>query len=209
MRSTPAVILDLETTGLSPYASNITEIAAVKVQNGKQIDSFHTLVNPQEPIPRFITRLTGITDDMVKDAPNIKDVLPKLKEFLGNYTIIAHNAGFDYKFLAHNFWKHRREELPNPKLCTAKLARRIHHNLPSKRLGALCEFYNVKLEGAHRAMNDTLATIEIYHNMLTQLEAHNITSEQDVKSFEAMACHRAVTILQEKKKKNTKKITVA
>ncbi|MCF7799291.1 3'-5' exonuclease, partial [Candidatus Woesearchaeota archaeon] len=173
MRSEPAIVLDIETTGLSPYASNITEIAAVKVANGKQLDSFHTLVNPGEPIPKFITRLTGITDDMVQNAPRIQEVLPELKKFLGNHTIIAHNAGFDYKFISHNMYKHYGEELTNPKLCTAKLARRIHSTLPSKRLGALCEFHGVVHNNAHRAMGDTLATIEIYHKMLYELEKGN------------------------------------
>jgi len=201
MRSTPVIVLDLETTGLSPYASNITEIAAVKVQNGNIIDEFHTLVNPKEPIPRFITRLTGITDHMVKDAPPIQEILPALKTFLGNHPIIAHNAGFDYNFLKHNFEKHLREQMTNTTICTAKLARRIHSQLPSKRLGALCEYYNITLEQAHRAMSDTLATAELYHKFIEQLAQYNICTPEEITSFEKMNCSRAVTFLENKKQK--------
>ncbi len=200
MRNTPVIVLDLETTGLSPYASNITEIAAVKVQNGKQIDSFQTLVNPGEPIPRFITRLTGITNEMVKDAPHIKKVLPKLKKFLGDHTIIAHNTGFDYNFLAHNFWTHSKQEFTNPKLCTAKLARRILSSLPSKRLGTLCEYYGINHQNAHRAMGDTLATFELYQNMLAELEKHDISTREEVEHFERMTCGRAVIMFEERRK---------
>ncbi len=203
MRSTPIIVLDIETTGLSAYASNITEIAAIKVVNEKEIDSFHTLVNPQEPIPPFITHLTGITNEMVQSAPPIQDVLLPLKKFLGNNPIIAHNASFDYNFISHNLYKHHGEELTNPKLCTAKLARRVHGELPSKRLGALCEFYGITNKRAHRAMGDTKATVELYYRLLAELEEHDISSPEDIIHFEHMTRARAEELLQ--KNSTTKK----
>jgi len=96
------IVLDIETTGLSRYIHKITEIAAVKVKDNKIIEEYQTLVNPETKIPRFITRLTGIDNEMVKDAPTINEVMPGLLKFLGNHTIVAHNATFDYGFIAYN-----------------------------------------------------------------------------------------------------------
>ncbi|MFW5977078.1 MAG: PolC-type DNA polymerase III, partial [Candidatus Nanoarchaeia archaeon] len=88
------VVLDIETTGLSPYTHAITEIAAQKISRGEVVEQFQSLINPQTKIPRFITQLTGITDEMVQDAPLIKDVLLELKEFLADHPVVAHNASF-------------------------------------------------------------------------------------------------------------------
>ena len=192
MKSTPVIVLDLETTGLSPYRHKITEIAAAKVINGEVIDRFHTLVNPEQPIPSFITRLTGITDEMVKDAPTVTSILPSLKEFLGEDIIVAHNASFDYKFLSHNFYMHQRTQLRNPLLCTVKLANRVHSTLPSKRLSSLCEFYGITNEQAHRAMSDVDATIKIFYGMLEHLEKCNICSSSQVLAIEQLARAKAV-----------------
>ena len=89
------VILDLETTGLSKKRHRITEIAAVRIKNKKIVDEFQTLVNPKQRIPSFITRLTGITNDMVREAEPIEKVLPSFLDFLGDHTIVAHCATFD------------------------------------------------------------------------------------------------------------------
>lgn len=107
------IVLDIETTGLSKYMHNITEIAAVKIKDDKIVDEFHTLINPKEPIPRFITRLTGITNEMVKNSPTIKEALPDFLEFLGSTTIIAHNATFDYGFIEYNAKKHLGKKISN------------------------------------------------------------------------------------------------
>lgn len=192
MKSTPVIVLDIETTGLSPYRHKITEIAAAKVINGKVVDEFHTLVNPQQPIPSFITRLTGISDSMVKDAPTVSNILPNLKEFLSDHIIIAHNAAFDYKFLSHNFYTHSKVRLDNPTLCTVKLANRVHQDLPSKKLSSLCEYYGFVNENAHRAMSDVQATIKIFYGMLEKLEQKEICSCEDVLSFERLTRSKAV-----------------
>jgi DNA polymerase-3 subunit alpha (Gram-positive type) len=88
------VVLDIETTGLDPRYNELTEVGAVKIVNRKIVDSFHCFVNPQMPIPREITKLTGINDEMVKDAPVIEEVLPRLIDFLGDAVLVAHNALF-------------------------------------------------------------------------------------------------------------------
>ena len=179
------VVIDLETTGLSPYTNNITEIAAIKIKNGEIIDSFETLINPQTPIPSFITRLTGITNEMVKNSPHIKEILPKLKEFIQDDHIVAHNATFDFNFLTHNFSKHLGEPLLNKTICTRKLATRLLPHLPSKKLSSLCEYYDVINESAHRAMGDTQATTIIFNKFCEELKSLGCKKSHDIITF----CH--------------------
>lgn len=195
MKQTPVVVLDLETTGLSPHRHKITEIAAVKVQGREILDSFHTLVNPEQPIPRFITKLTGITDDMVKDAPTIEHALPSLKEFMGDLAIVGHNVAFDYGFLAHNFRQYCGEQLVNDRLCTCKLARRMLPDLPSKKLSSVCDYFGLVNEQAHRAMADVEVTVKIFDNFISTLDTYNVSSFSDVVSFEKLSLARAQELL--------------
>lgn len=197
MRERPIVIVDLETTGLSPHKHKITEIAAVKIINNEIIEEFQTLINPETQIPRFITKLTGITNDMVKDQPKIKEVLPQLKQFIGDSLIVGHNISFDYNFLQENFWRHENFLLTNDTLCTMKLARRMHNDLPSKKLSMICEYYGLVNEQAHRAMSDVKATYGILNNMLNRLSKKAIQKFEDVKNFESTTCAKAFKILEE------------
>lgn len=176
------VVIDIETTGLSRYYHKITEIAAVKVNNGKIGRQFQSLVNPKTHIPSFITRLTGIDDNMVKDAPVIKDVMPKFLDFLGNKIFVAHNAGFDFGFLNHN----AKGEIKNPRLCTRKLANRLLPDLTSKKLSVLCNYFKINNNNAHRAMSDTLATTEILNNFLKMMNKKGFKTPKDVLRFENM-----------------------
>lgn len=201
MIETEVVILDLETTGLSPFYDKITEIAAIKYVNGIEKERFHTLINPERRIPRFITALTGITNEMVQDAPTIKEILPSLKEFLKDNIIVAHNATFDYNFLKYNFETHLQEEFKNEKICTAKLARRIHSDLPSKRLSALSEHYGIRQEIKHRALNDTITTCEIYKKMIIKLNECEVIEKEEIFYFQNMPIRKAIEILNKKKEK--------
>lgn len=194
MKENIVVVLDLETTGLSPYRHKITEIAAVKIKNGVVIDEFSSLINPQEPIPAFITRLTGISDELVKDSPTIEEVLPALKNFLSDHTIVAHNASFDFNFLKFNFLSCLKHELNNPVLCTVKLANRVHSDLPSKKLSSLCEFYGLTNDNAHRAMSDVLVTKDIFLNMVNKLSKKGLSSLKDIKHFESLPRYKAVSL---------------
>ena len=117
-------IIDIETTGLSKHTDKITEIAAAKFENGEMV-TFQTLVNPEVRIPRFITELTGITNQMVESAPTINQVLPHFMDFLGDDVFVAHNATFDFGFLDHNLQLHHNKEIENEVLCTRKLANRL------------------------------------------------------------------------------------
>lgn len=178
------VVVDLETTGLSKYRHQITEIAAVKLKENKIVEEFQTLVNPETKIPRFITRLTGIDNEMVKDAPTIKDALPRFLEFIGSSTIIAHNATFDYGFLSLNADKHLETELTNQRLCTRKLANRLLPDLPRKRLKDLCEVFNIKNDQAHRAMADVKVTVNIFRRFQTMMTLVDINTQEEILKFE-------------------------
>ena len=195
MKQTPLIVLDIETTGLSPYKHRITEIAAAKVLDGEIIDTFQTLVNPQTPIPRFITRLTGITDEMVCDKPPISKVIPSLREFLADHPIVAHNASFDMKFLKHNFLQHTGFSLENTELCTAKLARRVHRELPSKKLGSLCQYYGITNNAAHRAFGDVEVTVEILKRMSETLQESGICNLKQVYRFQSLPIPKASQLI--------------
>ncbi|MCK5107364.1 MAG: 3'-5' exonuclease [Nanoarchaeota archaeon] len=177
------VVLDIETTGLSKHRHKITEIAAVKIKNKKIVDKFHTLINPEVKIPSFITRLTGIDNELVKNKPLIHEVLPNFLNFLENEVIVAHCATFDYGFLLKNCEEHNLI-FNNEKLCTRKLANRLLTNLPSKKLSCLCEYYDLTNETAHRALSDTLVTAEIFSNFLDELSKRDIKCMEDVFKFE-------------------------
>lgn len=195
MKTTPVVVLDLETTGLSTSRHKITEIAAIRTQNGKVVDKFESLVNPETHIPSFITKLTGINDSMVKDAPIIDEVLPKFMKFLNKDIMVAHNATFDYNFLQHNLWQLNQQDIINDKLCTAKLARRVLQ-LPSVRLEALREHFNIEKDGSHRAMNDVLATKQVFDNIIQKLEKKKITKVNDILSFQHFPSYKVTRILE-------------
>jgi DNA polymerase-3 subunit alpha (Gram-positive type) len=178
------VVLDLETTGLSRHQHKITEIAAVKVYNGEIIDEFQTLVNPGCMIPPFITKLTGITNEMVRYQPSINKILPHFMEFLEDCPIVAHNASFDYGFIDHNSQKHLGMPLTNEKLCTKKLATRLVPELPSKRLAALCDYFEIINEQAHRAMADVKATHKVLIQFFEMLDDMGYKTKKDVLKFE-------------------------
>lgn len=189
------IVLDLETTGLSKSRHKITEIAAVKVKDNKIVDEFQTLVNPKTPIPRFITRLTGIDDEMVKHAPTIDKIMPHLLEFLGNTPIVAHNASFDYGFLSHNTSLHTNNTLDNHKICTKRLANRLLPDLPSKKLSHLCDHYEITNEQAHRAMSDVLATNKVLCKFLTVLNEKGFSKLDDILHFQELPLSRCHSMI--------------
>ena len=179
------VVVDIETTGLSRDTHKITEIAAHKLKGARFIDTYTTLVNPECRIPRFITRLTGIDDRMVKDAPIIKKVIPDFREFLGNNTFVAHNAWFDYGFLDVAFRKNAHTFLTNDVICTCRLARKLLPDLPRKNLPTICEHFNLENTRAHRASEDALVTSKIFTNFLNILSDNGIKEYKDLLLFQS------------------------
>ena len=160
-------VVDLETTGGSPQDSRITEVGAVKYRGGEKLGSFRTFVNPEQPIPRFITHLTGITDADVEEAPPIEWIMPELLEFLRGGVFVAHNAGFDFGFVNAALMRLDYDPLPPPPVCTARLARRVvWPDVPNVKLHTLAEYFRCVSQPSHRALDDAMACAEVLHGLL-------------------------------------------
>ncbi len=185
---TTFVVVDLETTGGSHSSDAITEIGAVKIRGGEIIGEFQTLINPELPIPAFITVLTGITDAMVVEAPKIGEALFSFLEFAGSpqeTVLIAHNAPFDIGFLKSAA---ARCETPWPAfqvLDTARIARYVvtRDEAPNCKLGTLAAFFGAQTDPNHRALSDARATVDVFHGILDRLGSFGVTTLEDLKSF--------------------------
>mgnify|MGYP001403059865 CR=1 FL=1 len=168
--STDFVVFDLETTGAKAPPCRITEIGAYRVRDGQVTEEFQTLVNPESPIPPFITGLTGISDEMVKDAPVFADVVHDLLGFIGDSVLVAHNSAFDMRFLNYEigliFQDYR---IANPCLCTVQLSRKLLPDIVNHKLKTVAEHYSIDLVNHHRASADAYATAHIFVNLLTRL----------------------------------------
>lgn len=166
-------IVDIETTGSYAAGNKITEIA-VFIHNGKHIlERYHTLINPQLPIPLHIEALTGITNEMVAEAPSFDEVAAEIFRLLQKRVFVAHNVNFDYSFLAEEFkrcgyvWR-------VPKLCTVRLARKIIPNQASYSLGKLCQNLGIPIRDRHRATGDAEATVKLFEFLLQKDKEHII-----------------------------------
>nr|WP_288302495.1 PolC-type DNA polymerase III [uncultured Anaerotignum sp.] len=174
------VVFDIETTGLSKEKEMITEIGAVKVADGKIIERFSTFVNPQRPISAEITKLTGITDDMVKDAPTIENVLPEFLKFCEDTVLVAHNASFDTGFIRIAAERAGLGELHHTIVDTLELARALLPELNKHKLDIVCEHLGVTLNGHHRAVNDAEATAEVFIKFLDMLAEKKIFTLDEI-----------------------------
>ncbi|MDQ0230496.1 PolC-type DNA polymerase III [Metabacillus malikii] len=177
------VVFDVETTGLSAVYDSIIELAAVKVRGGEVIDKFEAFANPHHPLSATTIELTGITDDMVKNAPDIDEVLAKFKQWVGDDTLVAHNASFDMGFLNVGYKKHLKEEkAKNPVIDTLELGRFLYPELKNHRLNTLCKRFDIELTQHHRAIYDAEATGYLLIKMLKDasekgIENHNQLNE--------------------------------
>ena len=184
MENKKYIVLDLETTWLSRYKHQITEIAAIKFDGEKIIDTYQTLINTQRNIPSGITRLTWITNEMVENAPVISEILPDFLNFIKDDILVAHNSSFDYWFLSENIYKHQEFWIENPVICTRKLTSRLIPELPRKNLWSICEHMNLTNDQAHRAMSDTAVTVDVFKNLLKLLEKKWIINKSDIIEFQ-------------------------
>ena len=160
-------VIDLETTGCSPFESAITEVGAAKYRGGACLGTLQTLVDPGQGIPPAVTWLTGITEAMVTDAPPIAAVLPTLLEFVGGAVIVGHNIRFDLRFLAVALAATDRPDLTNRFVDTCSLARRLTAGeVRDCRLATLARYFRVEHLPPHRALDDALATADLLHCLL-------------------------------------------
>ena len=174
-------VLDLETTGLSFRTEKITEIGIMKVKNHEVIDELSTFVNPEKPIPQRVVEVTNITDEMVKDAPTIEEILPKVLEFVGDSILVAHNADFDIGFLKHNC-SELGLKLDNTYIDTLRLAKALFPEYKKYKLGIIAENLGIKVEVAHRALDDVDTTVKVFNVMLDKLKAKEIANVDDMET---------------------------
>ncbi len=175
--------LDIETTGLDPKTDKIIEVAAVKVRDGQIVAEYQSLVSPGRRLEERITELTGITDEMLKDAPMPEQVLKELLSFIGEDVLLGHSILFDYSFVKRGAVDLRIEKGENYNfekmqgLDTLKLSRKYLPELESRSLPFLCKYFDIP-QRAHRAMEDVRATVMLYLKL-----AEQFYEEESFKSF--------------------------
>lgn len=163
MKHRPLVFLDVETTGASARSSRITEIGALRVEDHKVVATFKQLINPEENVPPFITRLTGITNEMLWDAPTFRSIADELELFLSDAIFIAHNAPFDYSFIQAEF-ANIKYRFHADRLCSARLSRRLYPDLKGHSLDKVIERLGVNVQSRHRAYDDAEVIYKFYQN---------------------------------------------
>ena len=159
------VLVDIETTGLSPFVDDIIEIGAIKVKNNEMVEQYNELININKSLSPFITNLTGITDEMIKGGKMTKTVFAEFVNFVGDNVIIGHNVNFDLSFLCDKCKKYLDYNLNNDYIDTLYLARRLVPNSINYKLGTLAKYFNISYEGAHRGLKDVEITYEVYNRL--------------------------------------------
>ena len=179
------VVVDLETTGGSPAGAHITEVGAVKIRGGEVIGEFQTLVNPVEPIPAFISVLTGITNQMVADSPRIGSVFPAFLEFAGDSVLVAHNAPFDISFLKAAAVTTGHSWPPFHVVDTAHLARQLvsKDEAANRKLGTLARLFGAATTPDHRALHDARATVDVLHGLLSRVGGLGVVTLEELSTF--------------------------
>jgi len=166
-------VLDFETTGFDAKNNKIIQLAAVKYRNFAKVEEFCTYVNPQESIPANITKITGITNDDVKNAPTMSEAFPQLTKFLKGEVIIAHNASFDMKFLLTNQHKLNIPYERYRVICTLSLARSYIHTTPNHKLKTLKSHLKLNHLKSHDSLHDCYVTAELYKYCYEQSLVHS------------------------------------
>ena len=184
LEDTTYCVFDLETTGFSFRTEKITEIGIMKVRNGEVIDEFSSFVNPEKPIPMRVQEVTHITDEMVKDAPKIEEILPKVMEFFGDSVLVAHNANFDTSFIRYNCEK-QGLKFENTYLDTLQLAKELFPDYKKYKLGIIAENLGIKVDVAHRALDDVDTTVKVFNVMTKMLKENGIKKLEDIDKKEA------------------------
>jgi len=184
------VVFDFETTGLSSKYNRVIEIGAIKISKGKIVDKFHSFVDPESYIPKQITDLTGITTEMLENAPDASVAFSNFYEFIADSIIVAHNLSFDYKFLKFNLDKIGLP-IPHTGLCTMKLARRFlkENNLISAKLHSVAEYFKIEIEKEHRAFEDAQTTSKIFLHFLELAERNSIDTVHKLYEYQNLSIY--------------------
>ena len=184
---TDFAVLDFETTGVSGKKNRVIEIGILHVKNLEIINSYQTFINPGLLVPYYITRITGITDADLYDAPYFEDVTSEVVDFIGDSVLVAHNLLFDFSFLKHEFIRADTFLPQMNSLCTLKLARKMYPELKSKSLGNLVKHFGIRHKDVHRALGDAMVTAKLLIKMITQLkEDQNITTLNELLAYQTV-----------------------
>lgn len=177
MQGKPLVFLDIETTGGSPNFARITEIGAVRVEGGKITQEYSQLLQPDQRVPAFITKLTGITDEMLWEAPRFADIRHELDLLLSDAVFVTHNVNFDYSFIKAEY-AHLGDRFDINRFCTARLSRRLYPQQARHNLDTVIKAHNIPVVNRHRALDDAKALHEFYKCALRE---HGERVEDEIK----------------------------
>ena len=167
MNHAPLVLLDIETTGGSARYARITEVGALRIERGKVVATYSQLVNPEQPIPHFITKLTGISNDMVRQAPTFEAVAQELAEFLDGAIFVAHHVVFDYSFIKAEF-KRASINYNSDRLCSVKMSRRLHPEQYRHGLDHVIKRLGLHVKNRHRAFDDAEVIWKFFEDEYTR-----------------------------------------
>ncbi|MDX1623975.1 MAG: 3'-5' exonuclease [Gemmatimonadota bacterium] len=178
LRSLPFTVVDVETTGGSPPADRVIEVAAVRTRGGRVEEEWSSLVDPDRPVPAFVARLTGIDEARLTGAPRFAEIADAFLEILGGTPFVAHNAPFDWRFLNAELLRARGGCLTNARVCTLRLARRLMPEYRRRNLDALAHAFGIPIEGRHRALGDARATARILARLLDLAAERGVEDER-------------------------------
>ena len=176
-------VFDIETTGLDSEYDEIIEIGAIKVKNNKIVSKFNSLVKPQKEIDEYISKLTGITNEMVKDAPTIKEILPSFMNYVGNDILIGHNVNFDINFIYDNLYRNNFNVLTNDFVDTMRISRKLLPDLSHHRLIDLAKYFEIDTTNNHRTLKDCEITMSIYERLKNVALQKYVNAEEFKNAF--------------------------
>ena len=177
-------VVDVETTGIPvSKGGRIIEIALAEVRGGVIREEFTTLVNPERPVPRWVSGLTGISGEMVADAPRFRDICDDLRERLEGRVFVAHNAAYDWAYVSAEIQRARMMIPSGPRLCTVRLARKALPGLHRRGLDSLARYYGIEIDGRHRAWGDARATALLLIRLLAEAEREGVEHWAELQSW--------------------------
>ena len=185
LHDTEFVVVDVEAVHDRGMPARIIEIGAYRVRGGEVLDEFQTLVNPEANVPRFLANLTGISSEMLLDAPRFADIAHEWLNFIGDTVLVAHNANFDLPLLNREIARvYPGYRVRNAHLCTVDLARRLVPQIESYRLDSVAAYFGIEIPRRHRAADDALATARVFLRLLNDLSENRIFTLAEARSFQ-------------------------
>jgi len=189
LKETTYVVVDVETTGATLAKDRIVEIGAYKISDGQIVDEFATLINPQKPISPYVVKLTGITDEMVANAPIFPSVCHRIVDFFGDAVFVAHNAPFDWRFINREIERVTSKGLANLRLCTVQMARRCVPGLVNYKLHTVADHFSIEITDRHRAPGDAFATAKVFIKFLDLMTEYGVPNVAGARRFRIAGSH--------------------